>query len=521
MTADRRAWDERAAMFVAGAVTLAAAVWFRVAGLFVTPFWVDEAYSSYNAGKGFGFIWTVVPLYDSHPPLYYSFLRLWSLFFGESLLSYRLIGVACGLLTVFISGWASVEMSRAIGRRGLWPGIVGAALAACAPLLIEQSREVRPYPLMILAYAAALFAIVRIARESAERKTFSTASFATFLATLELMMWLHNVGPVFGVALTVSFLIVTMPVLRNANEWKRVVVGFAIAAVAYLPCLFILVREMHMWSQTASIRFHWSGLQWKLAYVYGAVSVVAIVAAFVLASSAAVALRRGGMSSIASALLTAALLPAVVSIVVSVFASPVFLVRTLTPLGIPIVLLLSAACNTEGLAKWLVFAAFSLLLVQNVTFDVAALHRPPKEDWYPAVRWLQQRYRPGDAVFAYPNEGALPFDRAVRDLGVRIASIPVPAEVPALGVPGAVPVGNRGVVALPPQIIRMIVHSPRAQSFETIWLLRLGPETHDFDDAFLRELSRDRTPVGAWRSGAIDIVGLRRSKTTGAVAARE
>jgi hypothetical protein len=147
----------------------------------------------------------------------------------------------------------------------------------------------------------------------------------------------------------------------------------------------------------------------------------------------------------------------------------------------------------------------------------------PQEDWYAVVRWVGPRFRPGDVVYAYPNEAALPFGYAARDLKLALPTRPIPAAVPAIAWPGGwYPTGSRGVVSLPRPALRAIARSAEARAAPTIWLLRSGASTYDEGDVFLEELSRGRTRVGRFRVGPIDVIGLSRGRAgrAGAAAAR-
>jgi hypothetical protein len=80
---------------------LAVALWFRING-FVTglPFWLDEAYSAYAADKGFEFIFTVLPGYETHPPFYSALLSAWTKIVGNSLFGFRSLGLVAGVLAL-------------------------------------------------------------------------------------------------------------------------------------------------------------------------------------------------------------------------------------------------------------------------------------------------------------------------------------------------------------------------------------------------------------------------------------
>src|SRR6476469_1970244 len=59
-----------------------AALAVRALGLWLRPFWLDEAYSAWFSARGWHELWAVVPTYEPHPPFYYSLLKLWRELFG-------------------------------------------------------------------------------------------------------------------------------------------------------------------------------------------------------------------------------------------------------------------------------------------------------------------------------------------------------------------------------------------------------------------------------------------------------
>jgi uncharacterized membrane protein len=137
----------RAAAAVAAATALiVAGAWFRIAGTTRYPFWLDEGYSAYAAAKGFHFLWHVVPLYETHPPFYYSLLRLWTLLFGDSLIASRALGISCGLVMLPVAALAARELARwfAPAFRPVPLMLAALALTALSPVLIDMARTVRP-----------------------------------------------------------------------------------------------------------------------------------------------------------------------------------------------------------------------------------------------------------------------------------------------------------------------------------------------------------------------------------------
>jgi mannosyltransferase len=209
------------------------------------------------------------------------------------------------------------------------------------------------------------------------------------------------------------------------------------------------------------------------------------------------------------ALAILAFLPLLFSLLISVTIAPVFLARTLAPLSIVLTLMLALGTLRPTLDSSAVFGA--LLLVTGV-HSLASSRLPPTENWYGAVAWLQPRLAPGDVVYAYPNEAALPFHYALRDKGIAVPIRSIPGPVPAKDPTGWYPTGSRGVVSLPQYRLDAIAADEQSQRAPTIWLLRSGASTYDKGDGFLKALSRDRTVVARWRNLPIDITGLRQSE---------
>ncbi|OHT22233.1 hypothetical protein [Edaphosphingomonas haloaromaticamans] len=516
----------RFAIALAAILILAIAGWFRIRGTLAEPLWLDEAYSAYAAAKGFDFLWNIVPLYETHPPFYYSLLRLWTLGFGDSLAALRALGIACGLLTVPVTVLAAREAARLV-RLPAMPVMLAAGLvAALSPALVEMAREVRPYPVLILVYAAALLALIRAARGVEAAGRIPRRPFAAYCACLLLVLWLHNLGPLYAAALGLaSLLLIARPGLSR-RDWALLIGGQALAGLLYLPGLLILIDQAPTWVKSTWLHFSTVNLVPRLAEIYVAQGTKGIVGGCLLLLGAIVllALRRGGWR-LAAALLVAALLPVAASIALSLLVAPVFIVRTMTAAAVPSLILIAIGMGgVFGLPGWprriaMVAAGVCLILLAGrmAVIDVRRRASPPMQDWYAAVRWLEQRYRPGDMVWAYPNEGALPFDYAVRDLGLRIATRPIPTPIPTLdGGPGAWnPTGSRGVFSLPADRLAAIADAPDARAVPTIWLLRLGANAYDKGDHLLDALDRTRVRVGDCESYPIDIIGLARPDVAG------
>ncbi|MES2497715.1 MAG: glycosyltransferase family 39 protein [Pseudomonadota bacterium] len=509
----------RPVLYLAAALIAGFALWTRVWNIWAEPMWLDEAYSAYAASKGWDFLWTVVPRYETHPPFYYSVLRGWTLIAGDGLVAHRLLGVVCGMALLPVAALAALRLARIAGADGARVAIAATALVAASPVLIWMTREIRPYPLMILAYAGATLALLAIAERRAAGRPLAGRAFAGWLACGLLMLWLHNLGPLYAAAMGLALLCVVRVRTMTREDWLWFVGGHLLAIALWLPALFILLDQAPEWVKATWLRFSTVDLWRRATYMFTGPRDDIRAAAAILALCGGAVLWRARQGGLLAALLILALLPVAVSLIVSETITPVFIIRTMTALATPALLLMALGigwglrgAGWRRFGRWLPVAALIWMLVGQVVMDVET-RRHVKRDWYRTVEWLAPRYRPGDVVFAYPNEGALPFDLAVRDYRLRMESRPIPTAIPSLTPPpGSWYVsGSRGVPSLDRAHLRAIAEDPTTRAVPTIWLLRVGPWAYDKGDVFLEELAKGRVEVGRFRDGAITIVGLRKA----------
>jgi mannosyltransferase len=506
---ERRLIQAAAAMIVV--IGLALRLW-RLAA---EPLWLDEAYSAYAADHGFGFLWRVVPLYESHPPFYYSLLHLWVLAFGDGILALRLPGAIASVATLPVIVLAADEAGNWIGwdearRRRLMLAALGFASLSLA--LVEMAREVRPYPLMILVYAGAILLLLRLARRADGGARIGSPGYAGYLLLIEALLWLHNLGLLYGLSLTLALAVALVRPGLSRHDWAWLAGGHALVALAYLPGFAILRGQATTWVASTWLRFRLDqGFADHVMTLYGVPGWPGM-AALLLAVLAVAALARARNDiRLMAMLLILALLPVILAVALSLTIAPVFITRTMTPVAVPCILLLAIGATAGGRKRALGIGGALILGASMLAADVQARMGGPMQDWYRTVDWLALRFRPGDAIFAYPNEGALPLRYALRDRHLPYPIRAIPTDMPALEVRhGWHPTGTRGVSSLPRAELRAIAQEPATRAIPTIWLLRLGARTYDPGDAFLEELHRGRYIVRRWQDGPIDIVGLRR-----------
>ena len=72
------------AFWLASGLIILIATALRTLTLPDRPLWLDETYSAWFASRSLVELWTEVPLYETHPPLYYTLLKGWISLFGSS-----------------------------------------------------------------------------------------------------------------------------------------------------------------------------------------------------------------------------------------------------------------------------------------------------------------------------------------------------------------------------------------------------------------------------------------------------
>ncbi|MGN6847952.1 MAG: glycosyltransferase family 39 protein [Sphingomicrobium sp.] len=461
---------------LAALLTLAA-IGVRLIGIGMRPLWLDEAYSAWFSARGWHELWTVVPTYETHPPFYYSLLKLWRMGFGGSEVSLRFPSILFGAASVPIAMLAARELERLrpSGRPMLLMGIAG-FLAACGPTLIEHGQEARPYALMAFSYAIATFGLLRLLREFADGEAGSRGSWMIFATAAELTLWSHALGAIYAAYLALALL----PAWLTDASRQRIARGLAAAAaiaLLYLPCLWIIVGRTGDWG-SGWLRWNPEMLL-KLISIYGVpVEVLTIgsaVAALILLLSVKRAIAAGFTErgwGADRALLLLWWGPPIATALISAVYMPVFLARTLTPTLIPCYLAVSAAlARIASPRERMVLTAG--LIVTLVPSSVAMALRPATEQWDQVDAFLNENVRPGDVVWVYPNDNALP----LRAAGPRSAYARrgIPADYPAIGVKGPIRSGSPAVVSLTRDSANALAQRPDVQRIPTIWLLESQP----------------------------------------------
>ena len=481
----------------------------RLAGIGTRPLWLDEAYSAWFSARGWHELWTQVPTYEPHPPFYYSLLKLWREVAGGSAVALRAFSLLVSIATVpvVIATCRELERQRPSGRPLLRMGIAS-FLFACSPILVMIGQEARPYPVLILGYALALLGVLHLMREFSASGAGAWRSWLMLVAGTELGLWAHGLGALYAFCLGATL----APAWLSGATRSRFVRGLASAgliALLYLPCLLMMASRAGDWGA--------GWLSWEPIMALQLLGLYAVPVEVLTIGSAVAALvmlllvkrsvqngfeRPGWNSERAMLLLWWG--PPLLAILISQLGMPIFLPRTLSATLVPAYLALAGALARVEAARERTALAAALALALTPTALQMSL-RPATEPWDEVSAYLKRNVRPGDEVWLYPNDSALP----LREAGAGIPMRGAPGDYPAVGFKGPIRAGSPAVVSLTGEKAKALA-TQSALRPSTIWLVTRQSAIFDPDDELPTALSkvRRRGTMAEW--GYINVTPYRR-----------
>jgi hypothetical protein len=471
----------------------------RLAGIGMRPLWLDEAYSAWFSALGWRELWVQVPTYEPHPPFYYSLLKIWREIAGGGAVALRTFSLLFSVATVpvIIAAGRDLDLQRPSGRPMLRMG-VATFLFACSPMLVMIGQEARPYPVLIFAYALALFGVLRLTREFAAGGSGNWPSWLILVAGAELGLWAHGLGALYALCLGAAL----APAWVRSCTRDRALRGLgsaALIAALYLPCLLMVMGRAGDWGT--------GWLSWEpvmalqLLGLYAVPVEVLTIGSAVAASIMILLIKRAIETGLKSGGWTAehALLllwwgPPLLAIAISALGMPIFLPRTLSATLVPAYLALAGAISRiEASRERLAFTAALVLTLTPTAFQMSL--RPAMEPWGEVSAFLKRNVRPNDQVWLYPNDSALP----LREAGATIPMHGVPGDYPAVGFKGPIRAGSPAVVSLTKQQAQYLAaQSSRTRS--TIWLVTRQSAIFDPKNELPTELAnvRQRGAMTEW-----------------------
>ena len=485
--------------------------------------WLDEAFSYFLSKQSIWDHWTFIPSYCTHPPLYYTLLKIWVMLFGDSEYALRSLSAVMNAFTVPLV----YLLGRIVGgpKEGVFVGTVAAIIFALSPLQLKYAQEARPYAFVMFSTTLALCGAFWLALNPREalrpalgftspRALLDYKNDPTFYAWLSLIvgsafsLWFHNTSVLFVAALVMTIFVWLVWRLKADKNLliNSFLAGLLIIAIwsPFLPWLwtqmFGVKSEFWMKEVTADTVIKVLYLLFGIPYVWGLkvlyfLSIVAVTGLY------AIGRRSGPQVSLMIAGLI--LLPIIMELIISFTIRPLFLMRTLVWISIPYYI--AIACGLSLFRKWrfrvpLMLVVFSLLAMGDYKFYEISY----KEPWNRIVEHVVRNSGKDDLVLLLPNSVSLPFlyyaDKIKPDMNIKS----LPDAFPAVNFPNPYPSGNRGVPAITDNdmggIAELINSSP-----STVWLITRRADLYDSQSKVLGLLRNTGGLKGSWRVSNINI----------------
>jgi 4-amino-4-deoxy-L-arabinose transferase-like glycosyltransferase len=222
----QRVWAARLSLGL-GAVLLAAAA-VRGWGLGTRSVWFDEAYSVFIAQQPLLEIPRLLQAYDTHPPLHYALLHVWTALFGTGEAAVRLPSVIASVGVVVLT---FLLARRLAGER---VGLLAAILIAFSPFQITAAQEARMYPFLTLFGLGGSYALWLALEEGRRRQ------WIAYVLLMALALYTHHFALLLVLAHGVYVLVVHRRI-ATTRTWMR---WMAMTALAYLPILPVIFTQL-------------------------------------------------------------------------------------------------------------------------------------------------------------------------------------------------------------------------------------------------------------------------------------
>ena len=413
---------------------------FRLYHIGWLSLWLDEAASEWMSRQSVSYLLTVLPTYETNPPLYYLLLKGWRTVMGDGEAALRLLSALIGTATIPLV----FAMGKMLGGQssGAKIGLLAAAMIAFSSFHVQYGQEARAYALLAFAVALVMACMMWLMCHTpqvcarADQPDFAQGGkkvpwvLGLMASGMALIMWTHDTGALAVLAIVLPGVYWWLSDAKcSRRAFIRLAIAGALALALFLPYLGHLLGHMaavkSFWIEVPS----WLVVVDTLTKVLGSASGAALLYYLIFCSLGVYGIEvlwRRGPRSVVLLLVSVALLPIGLELLISVFAMPVFLERTLIYCNIP--LYLAAAYGIAQIpVKGFVAAA---ILVNALITDVALYFKDAKkEPWDQIAGYLADSLQPGEPVILLPNYLLLPLDYyAARQQRGQLQRIGVPRD---------------------------------------------------------------------------------------------
>lgn len=430
--------------------------------------WLDETYSAWFAAVPLRELWTSVPLYETHPPFYYTLLKGWTALFGPHEAAMRSLSVLASVLTVLAIP-ACARWAR-LGARAERVALLAALFLAVNAASIQYAQQARPYAIQALAGSLAVFfasmLVLAFARPDAPARERLWTWVAGLAVSAGLTMWLHNTGVFAALGLWTGMTVALLAATKGPRRPQILAVAAAGigALLVWSPFVPMLLKQNAAMAHLSYwIRFTPRNITAAWTVISGGQVLHYPVALLVLLGFAWLWKHARAHVWLLACVLA---LPILALAGYSYFVKPVFLSRLFLWLG-PLGMVLLALGVVRLPARWRLPATAVVLALS--AYAVLGFYRSHTENWREMLAQVARESRPGDVVLAFPNEVQMPVTYYMKN-GPAVAYLPGP--FPALHLPRTY-TGNSGAPNIAPEDVARI--RALTAGHARVWLIeRLG-----------------------------------------------
>ncbi|MET0322059.1 MAG: glycosyltransferase family 39 protein [Duganella sp.] len=466
--------------------------------------WLDETYSAWFSTLPLRELWTTVPLYETHPPMYYTLLKAWGVLFGTSEVALRSLSVLASVATLFILA-TSGRLLRA-GAAVEKAALVAALFLAVNRGHIEYAQQARPYALETLSAAVAILLSVMLLRRLAQGTDATLKQLWPTIIGLGVAggftLWLHNTAIFIAFGIWAGLALALLTSVRG-NRWvqcQALAISGVLALLIWSPFVPLLLQQS---ANVAKMSF-WISFQRKDVlsawYLAGGGERAIIPIALLSLLGAWAVWRRERYSALH--LLTVLIVPLAVVLGYSYLVKPIYISRLFEWLAPPLMML--AALGAMAGLKKPALRAIAVLVVVVVSFHASSkFYTMETEDWRALAATVAARAQPGDVMIVLPNELNVP----LKYYAANAARFPdmqyIPAPFPALDLVGHPYMGNLGapaIVAADTKLVRDAMASHRR-----VWLMTRREWMYDPHNIVRNEVAASRKLVGSYGATGIKL----------------
>lgn len=208
---------------------IALTVILPIIAIFNPNLWFDEAYSVGLANQDWSTLISA-GIDDVHPVLYYIILKIFTLIFGNSLVTFRLFSL---IPIIALSIFSYTHISKKFGEK---IGLYFAFILLFLPITLHYSTQIRMYSWAMLFVGITGYYAYSAAMEEYNKKNWIIFSIFSVLSAYTHYFALFTIG--------IINILMFVYIIRNKRELlKKWFVFGAIQIILYIPGLWIFIKQ--------------------------------------------------------------------------------------------------------------------------------------------------------------------------------------------------------------------------------------------------------------------------------------